>query len=338
MSHTLATPQTTARGAALETMRAVAVLLLVSYHVIGSNAGAGLHLSYPAPMRIFADFLIDVRMPFFAFVAGYVYALRPVTAGRYSKFITGKFRRLYIPGAIASALFAIAATLIASKSAQNPADFWEIFFFPYMHYWFLQAILVIFIFFGALDALLHGRGTVGLFLASCVVFLFDFFVPGNLMSINQAMYLLPFFLLGVVYIRFKPAFLAAAGWLVPVCVMVILAASAINFITLQNTGRMSMDRQDLQSLAMGLSGCMAAIIALPSVPQLEKIGPYAFTIYLYHVFGTAGMRMSLDGLGITSLSFHLILGLVAGIALPIGVHMTAMTTSAGRRWILGKRT
>ena len=44
-------------------MRGLAVLLLVSFHVIGATSDAGLQLDYPHPLRVFADLLIDLRMP-----------------------------------------------------------------------------------------------------------------------------------------------------------------------------------------------------------------------------------------------------------------------------------
>jgi hypothetical protein len=44
----------------IETMRGLAVLLLVSFHVIGAASNAGLQLDYPHPLRLFADLLIDL--------------------------------------------------------------------------------------------------------------------------------------------------------------------------------------------------------------------------------------------------------------------------------------
>jgi fucose 4-O-acetylase-like acetyltransferase len=81
-------------------MRGIAMLLLVSDHVIGSDPKAGLELDYPHPLRLYADTLIHVRMPLFAFIAGYVFGLKPLTADRYAEFMQGKFRRLFIPGSI----------------------------------------------------------------------------------------------------------------------------------------------------------------------------------------------------------------------------------------------
>lgn len=321
----------------LETMRAIAVFLLVSYHAIGSGPTSGLELDYPHPFRIFSDFLIDLRMPFFAFIAGYVYGLRPIMEGQYLSFITGKFRRLYIPCAIAASLFALLASLTGNGSARTLWDFWQIYFFPYAHYWFLQAILLIFVFFGGLDVLLGKRFTLLMLLMSCLAYLFLPFIPGNFMSVNSAVYLLPFFLLGLVFVRNVAWVSAGAPWLIGLSATVVLAASAWNLMILEETGRLSLNRLDLQSLGMGLAVCVLAMLTLPQVARFRALGPYAFTIYLYHIFGTGGAREVMHALGVTGVLPIFLASLICGIGGPVLLHRLADQWSLSRRFVLGKK-
>lgn len=335
-SDTQAAPDT--REYPLETVRAIAVFLLVSYHVIGSSPHGGLELSYPHPLRIYADYLIDVRMPFFAFIAGYVYGLRPVKPDRYRSFVTGKFHRLYVPGAIAAILFAVTATVLGKTGfARNWGDAWQVLFFPYAHYWFLQAILLIFVFFGAFDAWAGGRFTLPVFGAAMALYLADPFIPGNLMSVNQAIYLLPFFLLGLVFIRHTPWIRANTPLLVILGGSIAIAGSIWNLNLLHETGRLSMDRQDLHSLLMGLAICSVAVLTLPRVPWLELLAPFAFTIYLYHVFATAGVRSFLHAIGIAATLPNFVLEITAGLAAPVILHLLANRAPLARRYMLGKR-
>uniref|UniRef100_UPI0035AFCA27 acyltransferase family protein n=1 Tax=Paracoccus sp. TaxID=267 RepID=UPI0035AFCA27 len=91
-------PADSLRHLPIETVRAIAILVLVSFHVIGGpEAGRGLGLQAPHPLRYYADLLIDIRMPLFAFIAGAVYALRPVRVEKLGSFLVGKFRRLALP-------------------------------------------------------------------------------------------------------------------------------------------------------------------------------------------------------------------------------------------------
>lgn len=71
----------------------------------------GLELDYLHPLRIFAVLLIDLRMPLFAFIAGYVYGLRPIRARDYPAFALDKLRRLVVPAGIAILIFVLIANV-----------------------------------------------------------------------------------------------------------------------------------------------------------------------------------------------------------------------------------
>ncbi|WP_306751793.1 acyltransferase family protein [Paracoccus actinidiae] len=166
-------------------MRGLAVLLLVSFHVIGATSDAGLQLDYPHPLRVFADLLIDLRMPLFAFIAGYVYGLRPIQLGQYGSFVSGKFKRLAVPGSIAMLIFAFLSTMAGRESfAVGAGDLCRIFVFPYAHYWFLQAILLIFLLHGLIEIGTGNRGTPLLLGMACAIFLWPVFPPPCFRSIR----------------------------------------------------------------------------------------------------------------------------------------------------------
>jgi len=59
----------------IETMRGLACLMLVAYHVIGSNGSNGLQVPDNGIVRHICDVLSYLRMPLFAFISGYVYGL-----------------------------------------------------------------------------------------------------------------------------------------------------------------------------------------------------------------------------------------------------------------------
>lgn len=57
----------------IETLRGLACLLLVLYHVIGP-LGGGLKIDLGSPFRVIADSMVYVRMPLFTFISGYIYS------------------------------------------------------------------------------------------------------------------------------------------------------------------------------------------------------------------------------------------------------------------------
>lgn len=89
----------------IDTLRILATFLLVAYHVIGIGAAGGMEVADSSLWRFAADLLVDIRMPLFAFIAGCVYALRPIALGNIGGFIIGKTRRLVIPGIVAALVF-----------------------------------------------------------------------------------------------------------------------------------------------------------------------------------------------------------------------------------------
>src|SRR5688500_6001125 len=66
------------RDIPIETMRGIACVLLVAFHVIGDSATAGIHVADDSGFRYFANSFQYVRMPLFSFISGVVYAWRPV--------------------------------------------------------------------------------------------------------------------------------------------------------------------------------------------------------------------------------------------------------------------
>ncbi|WP_300033888.1 acyltransferase [uncultured Roseobacter sp.] len=329
-------PDALSRQIPIETMRGIAVIMLVSYHVVGPAAGTALDISYPHPLRLYADFFVDLRMPFFAFIAGYIYALRPVAPEQYSAFVAGKFRRLYLPGAVAMAAFALCAALLGNRFAVSITEVWQVFVFSYAHFWFLQAILVLFVCVGLVDCLTGHRSAPALLAASCVLYLTDFHFGTRFFSVDSAFYLLPFFLLGVVFLRHAAGIMRESGRLTIVLVVICGASALWNVRIYFETEMLSLARRDLQSLGFGLSACVLAMLWLPRVAWLERLSPYAFTIYLYHVFGTAGMRLLCDRLEINATEPRFVLGVMAGVLLPVLLHRLATRTPFPGHLVLGR--
>lgn len=320
----------------IETMRALAVILLVSFHVIGSDPNAGLTVGYPNMLRLFADFFIDLRMPFFAFIAGYVYALRPLVFKEYPKFIQGKLRRLYIPCAIAAVAFLIASNVMQTRFALPLTEGWKVFMQSYVHFWFLQAILVIFVLFGLVDTLLRGRFSVVALIAAAGVSLSGLTFDTVFFSLNGAIYLSPYFLLGIVFLRYAPEVIEMSEKLTLVLIVTAVICMLVNIQTLYETGTFSLERRDAQSLFFGVSICALAMMWSPRLAVLERLSPYAFTIYLYHVFGTVGGRILCNQLNVTQLETRFLICLAGGILLPIVLHETVSRLPMIRRPVLGR--
>lgn len=325
-----------ARNRRLDTLRGLACLLLVLYHVIGSDEHAGLHLGYPHPLRIFADELSDLRMPLFAFVSGFVYQFRPARLAGFSRFARGKIRRIVVPGLIAIAVFALLSTAIASPFAVPPERLWTAFVFPYAHYWYFEAIFAIFILFGALDAALGNRREEIVLAVACAVYLLAFTLPTTLFSLNDTVYLAPYFIFGVAVHRRDFLVHASSRKLLLTCLAVILYCGLYKY-WLYTSGVRHVPRLTWVSLVMGLSLSLSlgAYLGIRRSDALSFIGANSFVIYLYHPLGSSAARRVLEAAGFADPYMHLLPGLVAGVALPLLMAAALKQYPPAARLVLG---
>nr|WP_162623730.1 acyltransferase [Paracoccus saliphilus] len=320
----------------VETLRAIAILLLVSFHVIGGARTDGLGLAHPHPLRIYGDLFVDIRMPLFAFVAGVVYALKPPRRGTLLPFLLGKFRRLAIPGITAITVFMAFGYAIDGRLPFQ-GQFWQAYYRHYEIFWFLQVMLIIFPVLGLLDALTDGAVLWPALILSLLAIAMGWSFDSEVMAANRITHLLGYLLLGVAFIRHIEVLKTHHRLATAVGVSVFLAGLAMNLWIMQQTGRPSAERLDLQSLLFAGGACMTAMLVLPRLHWLSWLGAFSLTIYLYHIIVTSGVRRALQAIDVESLAVHLLLGTAFGILLPVLVQVVAARWQVTRLLVLGLR-
>lgn len=63
----------------IETLRGIAIFLVVIGHVIGIDAKGGMKVSDDSLLRYLYDLFENMRMPLFTVISGWGYSLHPVT-------------------------------------------------------------------------------------------------------------------------------------------------------------------------------------------------------------------------------------------------------------------
>ncbi len=320
----------------IDTLRGLACIMLVLFHVVGFGPDSGLGIDYPSPLRIFNDSLIVIRMPLFAFIAGYVYAIRPATRGTLPKFAAGKLRRLAIPGVTAISVFLVLSRVMGTRFALPLDEVWRAYVLPYAHFWFLRAILAILLLFAAIDVFLQYRGTIVLLAAAYAVALCNFRVI-SMATASDATMLAPYFLLGVLCRR--RLFGRLHDWRLAMVLIGALFAALfyVKYLEYLRWGGISQNRTSAEALVWGTIACIVMYCALPRIGAIAWLGPYTFTIYLYHVLGTAASRELLEPIGWLPLASRVLLGVIAGLALPILAHVLCGRSDLLRRMVLGLR-
>ncbi|WP_150776708.1 acyltransferase family protein, partial [Pseudomonas fluorescens] len=128
----------------IETLRGLACLLLVLYHVIGP-LGGGLKIDIGSPFRVIADSMVYVRMPLFTFISGYIYSIYKIRGNDFSAFFSGKVRRLIVPLFCVGVPFSVLQAVGPGVNKDvGVIDALLSFWVPINHFWFLQEVFIIF--------------------------------------------------------------------------------------------------------------------------------------------------------------------------------------------------
>ena len=322
----------------IQTLRGAACIFLVAYHAIGSSAQSGLHMADGTLLRHLADSFIYLRMPLFAFVAGLVYTFRSVSTGQpIFGFVSGKARRLLIPMLVASSLqFALAGIMQGAGRAYFLGIIW-LPIFPYEHYWFLQAMFLIFSLVALLDSFdaLSKRSAVVAFMALAGLISVSDAVQITFMAIHSALYLLPFFLLGLFFGRFGDPLARRGG------VAIALGLAVIGLVVTQAGLFGFLDRpvprEGVMAILFGAAFCMLIMRTGWTNAGLQYVGNYSYSVYLFHMFAVAAVRVILPKLGVEQPYFLFLAMVAAGLLAPIMIEMIAGRFSITRLLLLGQK-
>lgn len=320
------TGQKMKRSLEVDTLRGIACVLLVLFHVVGDTPSVGLRIPEGHWLQVVNEALAYIRMPLFSFISGYVYGFRPYQ-GHALGFIKGKVRRLLLPLITVGTIFAVVQAF--TPGANSAVDrWWLLHIVPVGHFWFLEALFIVFLVVILLEhfkALATPAGFALVWALSAV--LFDYFSPPNYFAAQGAVYLLPFFLAGLACKRFEIGGAAARG---AAAAVFICAATAAMLLP-------QYSEQGNSMAALGLGVCSAFLLLRSgwSSPQLAYVGSYSFAIYLLHVFFTAASRIVLKKMGVTDIYVLMLAGLAAGLAGPIVSALLIGRSPSLNLWLLG---
>jgi fucose 4-O-acetylase-like acetyltransferase len=317
---------------------------MVAGHVVGNVPTASMRVSDDSPWRLIFSLLQDTRMPLFTVLSGYLYSVRPRirSASGYRRLARGKVRRLLVPlFSIGTLLFVIRLLLPVANANPSLDEWWITYVYGVDFLWFLQAIFLLFLVVGALDlarALDRSGPWLAITVAAALLFVaVDIPKAANVFSIEGAIRLLPFFLLGLGIARFRFAdtpgratFLVAAVW---------ACAYAIRIATMTGNGEPHDALTRCLALVVGMSSVLLLfwLRARVATRPLAWLGGFAFTIYLLHYFAVQATRLVVQGLGLDANWFVFATGLLAGVSLPIAFDLTAGRDPRVRALLLGEK-
>jgi glucan biosynthesis protein C len=323
----------------VETLRGLAIILVVFGHMIGVGKTGGMTVSDDSIFRYMYYTLEYIRMPLFTVISGWVYANKPILDADRGKFVKGKLRRLILPMFVLSTLlFVFRMVIPGTHTSPVVSDLPKNIFFPYDVFWYLYSLFLIFLvitvvdkkpFFHTVQGWLTTLVCGFIFLTFTKVFLEP--VP-NFFSFKGTAYLFPFFLIGIGINRYKELLLNDK--LTFVTFFVFIAG-----ITIQQMAWFGyfpqQEKQSLLGMIVGITAVLLLFKLQLRNTLLVWIGGYAYAIFLFHVFFTGGSRIALLKAGVSNQWIILIIGVLCALGFSILAAMVISRVKILRLCFLG---
>lgn len=311
------------RNLPVDTLRGVACLFLVTFHVIGYNAADGIQVGDDSALRYYTDSVDYLRMPLFTLLAGLVYAWRPLTdVSGYRSFMGKKARRLLVPYVIFVPAIGLTQVYLTGTNSTRDLDPVHWLLYSLSPYWFLLTTFWIF----AVVALLDSRRLLStrlnftlLFTASLVVVVLTQTEYFRFLQLGQTLTLAPFFLAGVSLTRFSliptnRAVLAGCTVLLVVVAVAVQFSLAGAFPGIDGAFD---SRHSLVGIALGILFPLVFLGWKLADRRLAWIGGYSSGIFLLHSFAIGACRAVASAAGVTSVPVLFVALTVGGVGLSI---------------------
>lgn len=299
----------------LDSVRALACILIVALHVVGVTSADGLRIPAGSAWHKVMDVLDLVRMPLFAALAGFLYAAMPARRGGFGTFLLRKARQLLVPLLFVTfALWTLRGIAYGFKDNLLSA-----YLFGYRHLWYLYALMTIFVVVGWLESRFRIRVALWWTIAGVIACTYWAMADIRLLQVHNTVFLVPFFLFGRI-LHAKPKILTNGA--VAVAAAIALAAAVVAQQALGAEAATWFET----SLPLFVAGAASVIVFfrfLPRVRWLDQIAPYSYTIYLWHPAANATVRNGFGKLGVHQIDLLFVAGLAAGVGVPILMHKVA---------------
>lgn len=296
----------------IDCLKGFCIILIVLGHVIRGFISAGMFKEIPLN---YIDYTIySFHMPLMFFISGILYGkTRKEKLKNWKAFILNKMVKLYIPYLIFAYIMFIFKAIFASSinSGVSMNNIITIPFIPFDIYWFLMALLLIFVVYSFMDyknvnkKIITSIGFISLIIS--------FYIPSNyyIKLLFEYIGLGFYFYIGS-YLTNKDI---SKKWIIPLLIGYIILNIVNYYFDLQIC---------IIEIALALSMIMILVIFAQNCKHnsrlLNKIGKQSMVIYLLHTFFTSFTRIVLIKIDVTNFVIQLFLGVAMGICMPLLVY------------------
>ena len=301
------------RNVLVDKLKGYACFLVLFGHVIMGIRVAGINI--PEVFEGMEKFIWSFHVALFMFLSGVVYKETGEWKSKKTKhgFIIHKLLNLGIPYVVFSAVYILINSFVGEANTNSCiSDILNIWKTPVAQYWFLYALFFLFCIWGFLSGILKN------WVITLVVVVLGYLLPVfgiGLGSFDVVFYSALSFGIGT-FVSFT--LLLKPNNLIKVAVVVAHLAVGIWLISL---GKIELPIFKEAMILFGIYASIMFISLLQNVKPVSKfllfMNKYSFQIYLLHTIFTAGIRIILMRLSITSWVIHVIVGTLCGIVFSV---------------------
>jgi fucose 4-O-acetylase-like acetyltransferase len=301
----------------IDVARGIGIILVVYGHVLRGLLGAGV-FSSSNPLFSSDYAIYTFHMPLFFLLAG-LHVDHSMAKGG-DRFLLSKLRTIAYPYMLWSTIQGTVQLIFPSylNSSRSLASLGTILWRPFGQFWFLYVLFVCHIF-----ALLFSRQRRLLAGVALFAYCLSMYIKNPFW--NPILYMLPFYIVGIFLGRhvnhwrpnLKSIFISGSF-------CAFLLTFAIHFGRTASGGVVS----SFFSLPAAVSGialiCILSQLIVCANKRLSSvltvIGLMSMTIYILHVMAASGVRIALIHAGVRDWAEQLVIGVIAGVGLPMIAH------------------
>lgn len=298
----------------IDNFKACACFLVVLGHLIQSLKKA--NIDHGCELTTYINWFIYLfHMPAFLAISGFLYNLKRKEFNwkNYKEFEVKKIVNLLVPYIFFYVLY-LSINICFSSSVNSPKGIDELIGIlnnPMSPYWFLYALIALFIVIPIIEKILKSKKNV--LICMLILKLISFFYVPNVYFIKVIMMQGIYFYIGCVIQLYK----SGEWWKKIIFGLVYVISSIAIYINKKKINDFMYFNMECIMGIIGTVGMLYIFYSKNNIYLFKTFRNFTFEIYLMHTIFAAGIRIVLLKIGIVNYIIHLVFGIISSIYIPV---------------------
>ena len=297
--------------------KAIGIIIVVYGHVARGLYNAGIPMDKNLHLLI-DTFIYSFHIPLFFFLSG-LYFVKSLNSRTTKQFVFNKIDTLVYPYLLWSIIQGTVEAFLASHTNGNVTytEVFSLLWQPRAQFWFLYALALVFIFSLLLYRYFNITKINVLLLIGLSLYLIKGYLPFSIYTNYICSYFI-YFSLGMYFQQYNSKITFSNSMLLLVIILFITFQYITLFHSIDNFNVLDSIKLLKTILSIAAVVFISKLLSKTNLQFIAHIGKAFMAIYLLHILAGSSIRVFLQKvLGNNIFEVHLILGILAGIIVPI---------------------